>query len=92
MVIYMVLTQHRFGKLRLHCTIRVGKDRQTWQELECFLFGEMLICIKEKRGVRAQQQYAENPNRKLTKCTLKGSILIKKHLRHVEAHPRKILR
>ena len=90
MIIYMALTLHRFGKLRLHCTIRVGKDRQTWQELECFLFGEMLICIKEKRGVRAQQQYPENPNRKLTKCTLKGSILIKKHLRHVEAHPRKI--
>ena len=76
----------RFGKLRLHCTIRVGRDRRSWQELECFLFAEMLICIKEKRG--AVPSYAEgNAKRKLTKCTLKGSILIKKHLRHVQAVP-----
>ncbi|MCJ1411824.1 hypothetical protein MMC19_005916 [Ptychographa xylographoides] len=76
----------RFGKLRLHGTIRVGRDRQSWQELECFLFAEMLICIKEKKG--AVPQYADgNSTRKLTRCTLKGSILIKKHLRQVESHP-----
>ena len=74
----------RFGKLRLYGTVRVGKDRQSWQELECFLFAEMLICVKEKKG--APPQYAENnPKRKLTRCTLKGSILIKKHLKHVES-------
>ncbi|KAI4108291.1 MAG: hypothetical protein L6R37_001164 [Teloschistes peruensis] len=74
----------RFGKLRLYGTVRVGKDRQSWQELECFLFTEMLICVKEKRG--APPQYAEgNSKRKLTRCTLKGSILIKKHLKHVDA-------
>ncbi|KAG8531454.1 uncharacterized protein KY384_003083 [Bacidia gigantensis] len=74
----------RFGKLRLFGTVRVGKDRQSWQELECFLFAEMLICVKEKKG--APPQYAEgNSKRKLTRCTLKGSILIKKHLKHVEA-------
>lgn len=77
------LTYRRFGKLRLHGTVRVGKDRQSWQELECFLFAEMLICVKEKKG--ATPQYAEgDANRKLTRCTLKGSILIKKHLKHVE--------
>ncbi|MCJ1282275.1 hypothetical protein MMC26_001598 [Xylographa opegraphella] len=76
----------RFGKLRLHGTIRVGRDRQSWQELECFLFAEMLICIKEKKG--AVPQYADgNSKRKLTRCTLKGSILIKKHLRQVESNP-----
>lgn len=76
----------RFGKLRLYGTVRVGKDRQSWQELECFLFAEMLICVKEKKG--AIPQYAEgNPRRKLTRCTLKGSILIKKHLKHVESNP-----
>lgn len=80
------LTSHRFGKLRLYGTVRVGKDRQSWQELECFLFAEMLICVKEKKG--APTQYAEgNPKRKLTRCTLKGSILIKKHLKHVESRP-----
>ena len=64
--------------------MRVGKDRQSWQELECFLFAEMLICVKEKKG--AAPQYADgNSKRKLTRCTLKGSILIKKHLKHVEA-------
>lgn len=76
----------RFGKLRLYGTVRVGKDRQSWQELECFLFAEMLICVKEKKG--APPQYAEgNSKRKLTRCTLKGSILIKKHLKHVESKP-----
>lgn len=46
----------------------------------------MLICVKEKKG--APPQYAEgNSKRKLTRCTLKGSILIKKHLKHVESSP-----
>ena len=76
----------RFGKLRLYGTVRVGKDKQSWQELECYLFAEMLICVKEKKNV--SPQYADNnPKRKLTRCTLKGSILIKKHLKHVEASP-----
>ncbi|KAL8721209.1 MAG: hypothetical protein Q9225_002058 [Loekoesia sp. 1 TL-2023] len=76
----------RFGKLRLYGTVRVGKDRRSWQELECFLFTEMLICVKEKRG--APPQYADgNSKRKLTRCTLKGSILIKKHLKHVNSGP-----
>ncbi|KAL8920813.1 MAG: hypothetical protein Q9172_004319 [Xanthocarpia lactea] len=74
----------RFGKLRLYGTVRVGKDRQSWQELECFLFTEMLICVKEKKG--APSQYADgNSKRNLTRCTLKGSILIKKHLKHVDS-------
>ncbi len=77
---------YRFGKLRLFGTVRVGKDRLSWQELECFLFAEMLICVKEKKG--APPQYADgNSKRKLTRCTLKGSILIKKHLKHVESSP-----
>lgn len=66
----------RFGKLRLYGTIRVGKDKLQWQELECYLFAEMLICVKEKRntsfGVDGK-----------SRCTLKGSILIKKHLEGV---------
>ena len=76
----------RFGKLRLHGTLRVSRDRSSWQELECFLFAEMLICIKEKKGT--VPVYAEgNPKRKLTKCTLRGSILIKKHLKQVDSSP-----
>jgi hypothetical protein len=75
----------RFGKLRLHGHIRVGKDRQSWQELECYLFSEMLICVKEKK-VAPQPQWdgSDTPASKKTKCTLKGSILIKKHLNQVE--------
>ena len=81
-----VIDDVRFGRLRLYGTVRVGKDRQSWQELECFLFAEMLICVKEKKG--APPQYADgNSKRKLTRCTLKGSILIKKHLKHVESNP-----
>ncbi|ERF74917.1 hypothetical protein EPUS_05125 [Endocarpon pusillum Z07020] len=74
----------RFGKLRLHGTIHVGKDRQSWQELECYLFAEMLICVKEKKA--AQGQFVDDSSkRKTTRCTLKGSILIKKHLKQVES-------
>jgi len=73
----------RFGKLRLYGTIRVGKDKQSWQELECFLFAEMLICVKEKKVALPQQWDDPNPGRKTTRCTLKGSILIKKHLNEV---------
>ncbi|TVY25597.1 hypothetical protein LHYA1_G006215 [Lachnellula hyalina] len=74
---------NRFGKLRLYGTIRVGKDRQSWQELECFLFAEMLICVKEKRVAIPQGWEDTVPNQKTTRCTLKGSILIKKHLNEV---------
>ncbi|PVH73587.1 hypothetical protein DL98DRAFT_431100 [Cadophora sp. DSE1049] len=73
----------RFGKLRLYGTIRVGKDKQSWQELECFLFAEMLICVKEKKVAMPQQWDDQNSPRKNTRCTLKGSILIKKHLNEV---------
>ncbi|CAL5870417.1 uncharacterized protein PFLUO_LOCUS4653 [Penicillium psychrofluorescens] len=75
----------RFGKLRLHGQMRVGKDRESWQELECYLFAEMLICVKEKKVVD-QSQYEEQASskRKPTRCTLKGSILIKKHLKSID--------
>jgi hypothetical protein len=74
----------RFGKLRLYGTLRVGKDKVSWQELECYLFAEMLICVKEKKNLANQQQWDESGNaRKTSRCTLKGSILIKKHLNDV---------
>jgi hypothetical protein len=75
----------RFGKLRLSGTLRVGKDKVSWQELECFLFAEMLICVKEKKVPphTAQQWDEAGLQRKTTRCTLKGSILIKKHLNEV---------
>lgn len=76
------LTFFRFGKLRLYGTIRVGKDKQAWQELECFLFAEMLICVKEKK-VPGATQWEDGSGRKNTRCALKGSILIKKHLKEV---------
>ena len=70
----------RFGKLRLYGSLRVGKDKVNWQELECFLFAEMLICVKEKKP---QHQWDENGLPRKPRCTLKGSILIKKHLNEV---------
>lgn len=46
----------------------------------------MLICVKEKKG--AQAPMMDGPSkRKTTRCTLKGSILIKKHLKQVESSP-----
>ncbi|KAL1624205.1 hypothetical protein SLS54_004135 [Diplodia seriata] len=79
----------RFGKLRLFGHIRVGKDRQSWQDLECYLFSDMLICVKEKKSSHSSQQVSqwdgtETIMSKRPKCTLKGSILIKKHLKHVD--------
>ncbi|PNY29896.1 Uncharacterized protein TCAP_00190 [Tolypocladium capitatum] len=75
----------RFGQLRLHGTLRVGKDKASWQELECYLFAEMLICVKEKKlPPQAAPHWDDNgAPRRSTRCTLKGSILIKKHLNEV---------
>ena len=42
----------------------------------------MLICVKEKK---ASQPVITDRGRKLSRCTLKGSILIKKHLKQVQA-------
>lgn len=81
----------RFGRLTLHGIVRVGKDKQAWQELECYLFTEMLICVKEKKVMpNGSQQWdgADGPKSK-SRCTLKGSILIKKHLKQVEIIPGK---
>jgi Mg-chelatase subunit ChlD len=67
----------------LYGTLRVGKDKVAWQELECYLFADMLICVKEKK-LNIPQQWDDQGNpRKSTRCTLKGSILIKKHLHEV---------
>jgi hypothetical protein len=54
----------------------------TWQELECFLFAEMLICVKEKK-VPSPQWDDRATGRKTARCALKGSILIRKHLNEV---------
>ena len=79
------LTAARFGQLRLYGTLRVGKDKVSWQELECYLFAEMLICVKEKKlPPQTAPQWDDNGvPRRSTRCTLKGSILIKKHLNEV---------
>lgn len=61
----------------------MGKDKVQWQELECYLFSEMLICVKEKKGTPLQQWSDEGNGRRTTRCTLKGSILIRKHLNGV---------
>lgn len=75
---------NRFGKLRLYGTLRVGKDKVSWQELECFLFAEMLICVKEKKHAHPPQgQWGDDSAPRKSRCTLKGSILIKKHLNEV---------
>lgn len=68
--------------------MRVGKDRHSWQELECYLFSEMLICVKEKKASQPPSQWeSTDGSHKKNKCTLKGSILIKRHLKQVEMVP-----
>lgn len=77
----------RFGQLKLHSHIRVGKDRRAWQDLDCYLFAEMLICVKERKSPHTSQFDGPSHVSKKSKCTLKGSILIKKHLKNVETYP-----
>lgn len=83
------LDYQRFGKLIMHGAVKVGKDRKVWQELECYLFTEMLICVKErKRATDVTQPWDETGHpAPMNKFVLKGSILIKKHLEEVEAFP-----
>ena len=75
----------RFGNLLMYDTIRVGKNCSSWQDLDCYLFTEMLICVKGKKAPQ-QLQHLDNAERMQprTRCTLKGSILIQKHLEKVE--------
>jgi len=47
------------------------------------LFAEMLICVKEKKSPAGQWEDSVSFNKKTTRCTLKGSILIKKHFNEV---------
>jgi Pleckstrin homology domain/von Willebrand factor type A domain len=50
----------------------------------------MLICVKERKAAQnAQYDGATSAEPKKPKCTLKGSILIKKHLKTVEMSPGK---
>lgn len=60
--------------------VRISKDKLQWQELECYLFSEMLICVKEKKVTPLQQWSDEGNGRKMGRCMLKGSILIRRHL------------
>ncbi|KAF2481770.1 Pleckstrin homology domain-containing protein [Neohortaea acidophila] len=79
----------RFGRLILHGTMRVSKDQKAWQDLECYLFTEMLICVKARKSTpnASQQWHAVEELKPVSKVTLKGSILIKKHLKQVELVP-----
>lgn len=78
----------RFGKLMLHGTMRVSKDRQAWQDLECYLFTEMLICVKARKPAPGTpQEGGTDAEKQGSKVALKGSILIKKHLNQVEVIP-----
>ncbi|KAF4553466.1 Hypothetical protein D9617_7g031940 [Elsinoe fawcettii] len=82
----------RFGKLILHGSIRVGKDRNSWQDLDCYLFTEMLICVKERKSNASPYLDSASQRTGKTRCTLKGSILIRKHLKQVEvSHDQTIL-
>ncbi|KAF2215165.1 hypothetical protein CERZMDRAFT_116678 [Cercospora zeae-maydis SCOH1-5] len=74
----------KFGTLLLHEMVEVGKDRQNWQELECYLFAEMLICVKEKKIASNESQSWNGLDRGAVRSTVKGSILVKQHLSHVE--------
>lgn len=73
-----------FGRLYQHLVVEVSKDQRYWQALNCYLYEHILICVREK-GVAARTSdvlHAASPS---SKCVLKGSVLVKKHLRHIDA-------
>ncbi|KAI5283152.1 hypothetical protein KEM54_002355, partial [Ascosphaera aggregata] len=73
------LDWRKLGKLRCWGVIGVSKDRKVWQILECYLFEQMLICVRERNND------ASSHPRRLSKCKLKGSILLRKHLQAIES-------
>ncbi|WPH02822.1 Hypothetical protein R9X50_00569000 [Acrodontium crateriforme] len=78
-----------FGDLIQHGMIRVGKDKNSWQLLECYLFPTMLICAKERKpqaNGNPSWDHVEGPAG-TRKCTLKGAIQIARHLTDVQADP-----
>lgn len=79
----------RFGTLKLHGTYRIGKDQKLWQELECYLFDDMLICIKEKK--KGATMLTTSDGRQLKICALKGSILIRRHLLNVKTRADRLM-
>ncbi|KAF1822456.1 uncharacterized protein K489DRAFT_292355, partial [Dissoconium aciculare CBS 342.82] len=84
------LDPNNFGKLKLRgSAIKVGKDRKVWQELDCYLFSEMLICVKEKKVSASACHVWDGLEQSApaARWVLKGSILIKKHLEEVAAVP-----
>jgi len=58
---------NRFGKLLVYNTLSVSKDGQHWQLLDCYLFLNMLICVKEKQSTDGSGS---------GKFSLKGSVMI----------------
>lgn len=80
------LDHSQFGSLLLHGTLRAGKDKQSWQVLNCYLFAEILICVKAKTSTPLPSQgwdgsiEVEDDRR----YVLKSSISTKKHLQRVE--------
>ncbi|KAL1610465.1 hypothetical protein SLS60_002133 [Paraconiothyrium brasiliense] len=68
----------RFGSLQLYGHLTVGKPEQRTQELHCYLFEEILILTKDKRG--PEPPTVKVRDQEVKKCTLKGSVLFKKHL------------
>lgn len=61
----------RFGKLLIHDALSVSKDGQHWQLLNCYLFSNMLICVKEKQAGNGASS---------GKFSLKGSVMIQVRL------------
>jgi hypothetical protein len=70
------LVTSKFGKLIRYHRIEVSKNNKSWQELTCYLFEEMLICVKERGSEDVM------PEKKV--WVLKGSVLVRKHLQHLK--------
>lgn len=73
------LDNGRFGRLLRHGHVRVGKPEQRTQEVDIYLFEEMIIMTKDKRGSSGATPVTVRGT-KFGSCKLKGFILFKNHL------------
>ncbi|KAK9476741.1 hypothetical protein V1514DRAFT_344442 [Lipomyces japonicus] len=79
---YKSLDIASLGKLRLWGRLGVGY-MDAWQALDCYLFRDFLICVKEKNG--NSQDLSSSPSQisPMDRLTIKSFLCLRKHLLNV---------
>ncbi|CAN6670683.1 hypothetical protein TRVA0_043S00738 [Trichomonascus vanleenenianus] len=68
----------RFGNLRLHGTFFLSKDQASWQEVTCYMFDNIILCVKDfttKYGAKSAYVKATINFNDLIHCSVKNKVL-----------------